>query len=305
MEGIVSIKLHKFRFRKNIASFDFDYTLIKPKSKSLISKDIDDWMWLRPNIPELLQKLYDNKYCIMIFTNQSKEWRIEQVKSILEPLNIPMIINIAIKKDVYKPNPIMFNQIALKEWDKTKSFYCGDALGRTADWSDSDLKFAENIGINIKEPEEIFPFIKEEFEEKTKIEEKDYQELIILTGFPGSGKTTLANNTFISEKYIILHGDELTAIKLKKTAKNEIEKGKSVVIDATNPSIKKRAEYIDIAKEYKIPVRCIYIEISIDEAVYRNNKREKGVPKIVYNIFKKNLEIPTENEGCEVIIIKS
>jgi hypothetical protein len=44
----------------------------------------------------------------------------------------------------------------------TKSFYCGDAAGRpkTAtkpkDFSDGDLKFAKNIGVAFRLPEEVF-----------------------------------------------------------------------------------------------------------------------------------------------------
>lgn len=48
------------------------------------------------------------------------------------------------------------------EVDLAESFYCGDAAGRPArgttkkDFSDSDLKFALNIGIQFKTPEQVF-----------------------------------------------------------------------------------------------------------------------------------------------------
>lgn len=50
------------------------------------------------------------------------------------------------------------------------SFYCGDAAGRKAtagrkkDFTDSDLKFALNVGIEFKTPENLF------LGDKTKIE---------------------------------------------------------------------------------------------------------------------------------------
>ena len=46
--------------------------------------------------------------------------------------------------------------------DMEQSFYCGDAAGRPAtknkekDFSDSDLKFAHNIGITFQVPESLF-----------------------------------------------------------------------------------------------------------------------------------------------------
>jgi bifunctional polynucleotide phosphatase/kinase len=44
--------------------------------------------------------------------------------------------------------------------DKSKSFFCGDAAGRKngkiKDFSDSDLKFALNVGIEFKTPENHF-----------------------------------------------------------------------------------------------------------------------------------------------------
>lgn len=75
-----------------------------------------------------------------------------------------------------------------------------------------------------------------------------------------------------------------------KAAKPLIKIGKSIVFDATNPSKEKRGEYIKLAKEYNIKIRCIHISTSMDEALFRNNQRPKEhiVPKIVYYIYRKN-----------------
>lgn len=109
----------------------------------------------------------------MIFTNQSKQWKIEQISDVVNTLNIPMIIVIAKDKDIYKPNPYIFTENVTKEWDKRKSFYCGDALGRAADWDDNDRQFAENIGIQVKQSEEIFPFIN--IKQKTRRNKRECQ----------------------------------------------------------------------------------------------------------------------------------
>lgn len=301
-----SYSLNKFRFRKKIASFDYDWTLVKPKSNSTIPKNKEDWIWLRPNVPDVLRSYYDKGYSIMIFTNQSKSWKVDQIKEVLGLLNIPILCIIATSKEYYKPNPHIFTETVQKAWDKKYSFYCGDALGRVADWSDSDKQFADNLGLQIKQPEEIFPFVKEHENEVVNVFNKDDQEMIIMIGFPGSGKSTFANQNF-NDRYKIVSGDELKTIKkIINYTKQMLNEKYSVVIDATNPSKKKRAEYIQIANELKIPVRCIHITTSIEESMYRNNERARsgnGVPKIVYNIYKKHFEEPTQDEGCEIIKI--
>jgi len=299
-----TISLNKFRFRKKIASFDYDWTLVKPKSNHTIPKNIEDWMWLRQNVPDVLRSYYDKGYSIIIFTNQSKPWKIDQIKEVLGLLNIPVLIVIATSKEYYKPNTHIFNENIRKLWDKKYSFYCGDALGRVADWSDSDKQFANNIGIQIKQPEEMFPFVKEIHNEIKDTFNKDTLEMVILIGFPGSGKTTFAKKHF-NDTYKIVSGDDLkTMKKITNYTRKMLEEKHSVIIDSTNASKKKRAEFIEIAKTFNIPVRCIYITTSLEESIYRNNERAKdgnGVPKIVYNVYKKHFEEPTQDEGCEVI----
>jgi hypothetical protein len=41
----------------------------------------------------------------------------------------------------------------------------------------------------------------------------------------------------------------------------------------------------------------------MEESMNRNNKREHPVPRIVYNIYKKNFEEPMEDEGFSVLKI--
>jgi predicted kinase len=67
--------------------------------------------------------------------------------------------------------------------------------------------------------------------------------------------------------------------------------------------VEKRAEYINLAKEFGIVVRCVHVDTSLDESIARNNSREKGVPKIVYNVYKKKFIKPTVDEKCSVVTI--
>ena len=297
-------KLGTFRTRKKIAAFDYDWTLVKPKTGNTFPKNIDDWVWLNDNVVDIIKNTYKKGFAIIIFTNQTKQWKIDQIELVLKTLNIPLLIAIGFDKADKKPNTILFETVVTWEWDKDKSVFIGDALGRPGDWNDTDRIFAENVGFkqaNIKAPEDFFPYKKQP---KIQIKPVTHQEVIIMIGYPGSGKSTIAAQVFKPAGYEIMSGDELkTSTKMIKVATSFINKGTSVVFDATNPAKKKRKEYIDFAKEHNIPIRCIHVATNLEESMAQNQKRPKDkiVPRIAYNIYKKNFEEPTTDEGCEVI----
>lgn len=303
------IKLLKPRFRNKILFLDFDWTLVKPKTGHTFPKDIDDWQWLRANVPLIITDYYKHGYAIYIVTNQSKLWKIDQVKKVCESLQIPITICIAFGKENYKPSLTIYHEaideIHRNKINLKKSFMCGDALGRATDHSDCDKKFAEAIGISIKSPEELFPFNSNEQKLLIpKIKAASQQEVIIMVGYPGSGKSTLIDEIFTPAGYFIAHGDEYkTSAKMIKAAEEPCKDGKSIVFDATNPSRKKRAEYVSFAKKYNLPVRCVEMTTSLEESLARNLNREKPIPRIAYNLYKKNFEEPTEDEDFTVIKI--
>lgn len=304
---IIQVKLNKFRLRSKIAAFDYDWTLVKPKSGGTFPKNEDDWQWLRSSVPTTLENYYKKGFCIVVFTNQTKDWKTIQIEKSLNTLNLPMLILIATDKIDHKPATNMYDKFVKNDKIKLKSsFFVGDALGRPNDWSNTDKLFAESIGFPIKTPEEIFPFDVHKIDNKDTDNISQEQELVVLVGYPGSGKSHFSNCYFgKNDKYIILHGDELkTSTKMIKAAKPFIKNGKCIVFDATNPSKEKRKEYIDLAKEFKLLIRCIHVATSFEESLYRNNQRpkEKIVPKIVYHIYRKKFDLPTEEEGFNSVI---
>ena len=72
--------------------------------------------------------------------------------------------------------------------------------------------------------------------------------MIIMVGFPGSGKSTICKRHLIPNKYAHINRDTLKT-RCLKVCEEELKAGKSVVIDNTNPSKKDRAKYIDLAKK--------------------------------------------------------
>jgi bifunctional polynucleotide phosphatase/kinase len=299
--GMININLNGFRYRSKMAGLDYDHTLVKPKTKSTFSKDIDDWMWLRPSVPVMLRLLHDNGYALVVFTNQSQKFKAEQIEKALRTLELPISIFIETEKEFKKPNPRMYNTYVKnkKRVNKEHSFYVGDALGRQGDFADSDKEFAVNSGIRYKSPEEMFPFpVKED---QAVAHFPDHREVVMMIGYPGSGKSTYAQKTFGgNERYIILHGDDhKTEAALKKALKQTLtdNSNNSIVLDATHSGKKKRKVFIDIAKEFKIPVRAIHITTTIEESMHRNLQREKHVPKIALYMYRKHHEVPHVDEG--------
>ena len=304
-------KINNPTFREKMVAFDYDWTLVNPKNGKTFPSDIDDWQWMYPTIQDQIKKYYDDNYMIVIFTNQSKFWKCAQIQLVANSLNIPIFVVITMDKKEYKPNPIMFN-IFTEEFtekiNKDLSFFVGYALGRKYDFADTDKLFAENIGIKCFSPENIFyknTEIKNFSSENIIILTSEKPEIIIMMGYPASGKSSLA--LAISQQntnYIIIEGDIYkTSSKMIKKSLSNIQEKKSIIFDATNSSIKKRKEYILLAQKYNYNIKCIHLTTSLDASIKRNINREenKQVPRIAFSVYSKYYEEPNVNEGFSLI----
>jgi len=123
--------------------------------------------------------------------------------------------------------------------------------------------------------------------------------VVIMVGFPGSGKSTVAK----SLEMTVISGDELkTAPKMIKAAEAALKANPSasIVFDATNATRAKRAEYVAFARRHNLPVRCIHVATPIEVSMERNRGREKPVPNIALYLYRKKFEVPVEEEGFTV-----
>jgi len=147
---------------------------------------------------------------------------------------------------------------------------------------------------------------------KQRIETKIEQEMIVLVGPPGSGKTTLSRSIF--SKYVHVNQDTLkTADKCQRVTTEALEGGKSVVIDNQNKDKSVRRIYIDIAKKKDIKVRSVCLNypkplcfhLNAYRALKPRVKEEQHrikVPAVTIHSFYKYLEMPKKNEGFEETI---
>lgn len=237
---------------EKIASFDMDSTLILTKSGKTFAKDASDWVWWNADVPKKIREDHKKGYKIVIISNQggvaigktSTATLQAKFKQLHKAIGVPFQFFCACANDDQrKPNVAMWELLVKshngkKTVDMEASFYCGDAAGRpkTAkrgkDFSDSDRKFAINVGLPFKTPEMYFLNENEKLppldfdirafgdKKQTKSDSKDAeetkdttdyksdkQELIVFVGAAGAGKSTFWKNHL--SDYVRVNNDTL------------------------------------------------------------------------------------------------
>lgn len=293
------------RQRDKLAIFDVDWTLIKPKEGRRFPKDKEDWEWLRPSVPMVVRKYHRKGYRIAFLTDQTKDWKVEMIKHVIKELDVPVIAVIAMDKTYHKPNPQLFLSHFEGKYLPEDSFFVGDAAGRDGDWAAKDKEVAQKLGVTFYTPEELFPLDKKrDMNEKEKWFVSNEKEVVIMVGYPASGKSTIAKNIFEKKGYIRIDGDLLkTPERMVREAKKVIA-NHSVVFDATNATKEKRKHFIAFAQEFQVPIKCVWVSTPIEQAMEQNRQRfaEGGpkIPDVAYYVYRKNFEEPTSEE-CKVI----
>lgn len=343
-EYIIIDKNYKSIDNEKVAGFDLDHTLIKPKSGKTFYKteDVEDWIFYNELVPDKLLELHNSGYKILIISNQGalktkdniNVW-INRIKSMISSIStiIPIkIIGITSKDVKYrKPLPYMWNNFV--SGYNPESFYCGDAAGLDKrsikgiklpkDFADTDAKFALNCGVRFLNRDDYiisdtltfnnykikYPDIKMDITLDKKQFIFKQKTLIIMVGFPGSGKST-----FI-KKYLPhmtrINNDTMKKKQIDTLLKESLENGKSIVIDNTNPSAIARSTFIKVTQPYNYTIVAIHIQTDKDLSMHNNMYRSltegvTKVPSIVYNIYKKKFVLPAEEEGFNNIMkIKS
>lgn len=264
-----------------------------------------------------------------------------KIVDISSACKIPIAAVISTKEDEFrKPCTEMWEVIYREHCcvkgttiDKANSFYCGDAAGRSImtlagrkkDFSCSDRKFAYNLGVPFITPEEFFkkmpaapvtnwhgPSPELLASIATTYPQPAYhassQELVIMMGYPGSGKSTFYQRFFAPHGYAHVNRDTLkTPEKCVAAADSALSTKKSVVVDNTNPTAEDRKRYIDVAKKYGVPVRCFVMEANEALANHMNVTRARlgitdRVSSIAYRVYGSKARAPSAAEGFTSIV---
>lgn len=333
---------------EKIASYDMDGTLIKTMSGNVFPKTIDDWQLNMNEVPTKLKKLHDNGFKIVVFTNQagveSKKITIDDVKKkikmIQQRIEVPMQFFIATGSTIYrKPRTGMWKLLEERfndgiKIDRNASFYVGDAAGRPEnkimkkkkDHSCADRLFALNLELSFFTPEEHFlgmgkssSWTRPEFNPKSISENTPLlephgaelklkeQELIIMVGFPGSGKSYFAKTHL--KGYEIVNRDTILSMqKCVQTVQEVLQKGKSCVVDNTNPDQGSRRKFIEVARNLGVKTRCFMMNTSYHHSRHNNIFREltdsthQKISDMIINTYKVKYAEPKLSEGYTEIV---
>ncbi|PYH99159.1 polynucleotide kinase 3'-phosphatase [Aspergillus ellipticus CBS 707.79] len=261
----------------------------------------------------------------------------ERVTAVMKQLDIPLSVYAATQGDEYrKPRTGLWteflddNDLDATGVDLSESVFVGDAAGRPNDHSQVDRGFAVNIGVPFQTPEEFFldagpePLV-EPFDPTLYLQaEPDGDvlppfsrqsplELVIFCGSPGAGKSSFYWNYLQPLDYERVNQDLLkTRPKCIKVAKEHLAARRSVVVDNTNANPETRAHWVEVAKEFNVPIRCVYFTAS--PALCRHNDAVRAanqtlnpesrslLPGIAFGDFLRRFKEPAMDEGFQDII---
>lgn len=130
-------------------------------------------------------------------------------------------------------------------------------------------------------------------------------ECVILIGLPASGKSTFYRERFAGSHDHVskdLMGDSRQRERRQEQLVSEsLARGRSVVVDNTNPSASVRAPVIALAKAHGAQVVGYFFTGDAADALRRNRTREgrERVPDVAIFAARKRLEAPTFAEGFD------
>jgi bifunctional polynucleotide phosphatase/kinase len=301
-----------------IALFDVDGTLILSKSGRRFGSDAGDWVFASNNVVSHLNSLNQAGWIVALVSNQSDWTKSEAPKQKLEsllrvfqaangwaPWCLVGTATIKQKDTLYrKPGrglyDVLLTQLGITAAAVSELTMCGDAAGAedvnpAYRWAHSDREFATNIGAVFSRPVDVFPVAP-----ALVASVPSTQELVILVGNPGSGKST-TGRSLAAAGYVHVEQDTLkNKAETLKVAKATLATGKSVVVDATHGSADNRAPYIELAKKLGISCKIMW---HVRDGRPFNALREKPVPEVAYAMYSKHFVDPTIGAEVPVTIV--
>ena len=129
--------------------------------------------------------------------------------------------------------------------------------------------------------------------------------LIVFSGIPGSGKTTLSKQLAEENNYVRISMDEggyLRHSDMIEIIKDNLEKGKTVVADSIYDLRIHRENLLNAVKDIECEFICMVMETPLEECIRRNKGRENPLPTMMIECIHRHYEIPSLDEGWDEIL---
>lgn len=130
--------------------------------------------------------------------------------------------------------------------------------------------------------------------------------MLMLVGIPGSGKSTFATTleSAAPSKYVRINQDTLgSRRKCEDATRRALQQNKCPVIDRCNFDPSQRQYFVDIAREYRVPVHVVSLELPKQTCIQRSEARQNhetirpGDERMVVNKMLNMFEAPHASEG--------
>lgn len=308
---------------EKIAAFNFDNSIIKQK---------DNTTAVIYGAKNKILKLNKENYKIVFFTQQSvSKFNLEKFKETIKEIKKLLEIDFQLfgcYGNGYSKKPsvglwklLEQNNCGIKI-NLNESFYVGDAVGRSNDVNDNDIKFALNVGIKYFTPDEYFDNCKVKInipehplslvdnnmqETDYSIFDKNEKKLVILVGPPSCGKTTWCKQDKFKNYSIIDQDSYKIKSKVINLMIKELDNGNSVIVNKRNELEKDRKEFVEIAKEHgAVPVIILFDipkKLCKHICVYREIVDEIEIPSIIISKYYSNNENKEINDKDVVVLV--
>lgn len=131
-----------------------------------------------------------------------------------------------------------------------------------------------------------------------------FEELIILVGPPGSGKSLFCRQSLLPQGYERINQDELGSRPkclararevLERSTAKEGQPPRRIVVDNTNRDRATRKVWIDLAREFELPVRCVLVSPRLSEPSSGSPDRRTAVSIFVFSPTQTLLALAKHN----------
>jgi bifunctional polynucleotide phosphatase/kinase len=325
-----------------LSLFDLDGTLIDTLSGKTFPQNQHDWKWKFDQTIRVLKEkcIKDDFVCVisnqkgLLKKEEKRDAFMEKIKKIHEELEkegIRMNWFVSFEDDYYrKPMTGSFhfikNELKKKniKIQKNGNFFCGDACGRSKDFSSSDLFFAHNCGFTFYTPEAYFldePMPTLHFPKRLYLEctVKELPKIkvsnlffVMIVGAPASGKTFLAQH--LQEKYggVILESDKIkTQEKMLKKIEESLSNIKSVFVVGTYPKREIREIFLKKVKDISKDILTYGIQTKTNKdfiqhlnyfRVESSENKIKKIPDVAYRVYEKDKHDLSLSDGFQSIL---